>query len=80
MAAKKPASKPKTLNVEKAAEFLGMSADELNRSWARGLKPGTLAKRSNGVLMWDLSDLKAHLSAEDARSGPASESPAPDTA
>lgn len=80
-AAKKPSPpKPKTLNVDKAAEFLGLTPDELNRSWARGLKPGTLAKRVGGVLVWDQADLKAFKTAEDARSAPSSESVAPDTA
>lgn len=78
MAEKKPAAKPKTLDVEKAAAYLGITPDELNRSWARGLKPGTLAKRVGGKLVWSQADLKAFQTAEDARSAPVSEGPAPD--
>lgn len=79
MSAKKPAAKPKVLNADKAAELLGITADELNRSWARGLEPGALAKRVGGVLVWSETELKAYRSAQDARSGEFSPAVAPDT-
>lgn len=58
--AKKPAvRKPQTLNLEEAAEVLGIKSVDLLRSRYRGLEPGTLGvKNAAGELRWKRSDLK----------------------
>lgn len=67
--AKKPAAKTPDLDVDKAAAFLELEPDELRRSWARGLEPGTLAKRDKaGDLVWSQAALRKYKTAQDARS------------
>ena len=59
---KKPASKPRApavVDQATAAELLGITEAELVRSRMRGLPPGTLGFRKDGVLHWNRKDLKA---------------------
>jgi hypothetical protein len=46
------------LNLEEAAEVLGISAHDLEISRYRGIEPGKLGFKQDGVLMWKRSDLK----------------------
>ena len=50
---------PSVLDQAGAAELLGITEAELVRSRMRGLPPGTLGFRKDGVLHWNRKDLKA---------------------
>jgi hypothetical protein len=56
MAEKKPRQKS-TLTLEEAAEHLGISPDQLMASRGRGLEPGRLGYKKDGILVWDRKTL-----------------------
>ena len=53
-----PKPKPLSLTVEleEAAQLAGMSPDELTRTRQRGIRPGRLGFKKDGVLVWNRSD------------------------
>jgi hypothetical protein len=59
MATTKKTTKPKVeyLSLEEAAEFIGITPHELQLSRYRGMEPGKLAEKKDGVLVWDKSKL-----------------------
>jgi hypothetical protein len=58
MAEKKTPKRQKaTLNLEETAEALGITPDELMASRGRGLEPGRLGYKKDGVLVWNRKDL-----------------------
>jgi len=52
--------KPKFLNLAEAAEFLGISEQELTLSRYRGIAPGKLATKKDGQLVWERKALESH--------------------
>ena len=70
MATTKKTTKPKTpkfLSLAEAAEFIGISEHELKVSRYRGVEPGSLAEKRDGVLVWDRTKLTpVELVASDA--------------
>jgi hypothetical protein len=45
------------LTLEEAAEYLGISPDELMQTRGRGLEPGRSGYKDKGVLVWNRKDL-----------------------
>jgi hypothetical protein len=57
---------PSTLTLEEAAEHLGITPDELMASRGRGLEPGRLGYKKDGVLVWDRKSLPKPVPAAEA--------------
>jgi hypothetical protein len=63
--AKKKTTQPRTLTLEEAADYLGMSPADLMQSRGRGLSPGKDGYKKDGVLVWDRKTLPKPEKAEE---------------
>ena len=48
---------PKFLSLDEAADYIGITPHELQVSRYRGVEPGSLATKRDGVLVWDRTKL-----------------------
>jgi hypothetical protein len=64
MGAKKKPAEAEYVTLEEAAEVLEITPVELQRSRYRGMEPGTLAEKKDGVWVWDKSKLTALMEPE----------------
>ena len=53
---KKP-RQPSVLTLEEAAEYLGITPHDLEMTRYRGIEPGKLAFKRDGILVWNRKDL-----------------------
>ena len=65
---KKP-RQPSVLTLAEAAEYLGISEHDLTLSRYRGIEPGKLAFKKDGVLVWNRKDLTAAVKDEAGEEG-----------
>jgi hypothetical protein len=65
MAEAKKKTQKRILDLNEAAELLGITPEDLMQSRGRGMAPGIAGYKKDGVLVWNRSDLKPAPASED---------------